>query len=131
MTSGRFTSACPCGTGQDFDACCGPLHRGEREAATAVGLMRARYAAHALGDADFLFRSWHPRTRPPDTSPVPGRTWTRLELLAASAGGATDDEGTVEFRAHHRSSQGTATQHEVSRFTRRGGRWVYVDGVVR
>ncbi|HVX54620.1 YchJ family protein, partial [Nocardioides sp.] len=57
-------SPCPCGSGLAYDACCGPLHRGARQAGSALELMRSRYAAYALGKADYVFRTWHPRTRP-------------------------------------------------------------------
>jgi len=36
----------------------------------------------------------------------------------------------VEFRARHRTDAGSATLHERSRFARRAGRWVYLDGDV-
>jgi SEC-C motif domain protein len=57
-------------------------------------------------------------------------TWRRLDVLATSAGGPLDRTGVVEFAAHYRS---TATRerdslHEVSRFVREDGRWLYVDG---
>ena len=48
----------------EYDACCGPLHRGERPAATAVALMRSRFTAFALGDVDYLLATWHPGSRP-------------------------------------------------------------------
>lgn len=115
---------CPCGTGKPYDACCGRLHRGEAVAATAEELMRSRYAAHVVGDGNHLFRTWHPRTRPDDTDPDPRVRWTGLEVLAASEDG---DRAVVEFRAHHEGG----VMHEVSRFERRAGRWVYVDGDVR
>ncbi len=87
--------------------------------------MRSRYAAFAVGDGDHLFRTWHPRTRPDDVDPDPGTTWTALEVLATSQDG---DDGTVEFRAHWTAPTGSGVLHERSRFTRRAGRWVYVDG---
>jgi SEC-C motif-containing protein len=51
-------------------------------------------------------------------------------VLSRVRGGPFDDEGTVEFRAHHRHRfrDGRGVQHEVSRFVREGGRWFYVDG---
>ena len=128
MTFAGAASPCPCGTSRSYDACCGPLHRGERPAATAVEVMRSRYSAHARGEADHLFRTWHPRTRPADVLVDPALTWTGLEVLAAEAGGEDDDAGTVEFRAHFRGPAGPGTLHELSRFARRGGRWVYVEG---
>ena len=85
--------------------------------------MRSRYAAYAVGDLDHVFRTWHPRTRPDDLSPDPGVTWTGLEIVDA-------DEDRVEFVATFERGGRTGSMHEVSAFERRGGRWVYVDGVV-
>nr|WP_281385937.1 YchJ family metal-binding protein [Nocardioides luti] len=91
-------------------------------------MMRARYAAYALGEQDYLFRSWHPRTRPDDLEPSPGMTWTGLDVLDTVAGGPDDQEGEVAFVAHYRTAGGAGELRERSRFTRRAGRWVYVDG---
>ena len=93
--------------------------------------MRSRYSAFAVGDTDYLFRTWHPRTRPDDLAPTPGITWTGLEVLGTVGGDASDDTGTVEFRAAYRAPDGSHVLHEISRFERRAGRWVYVDGVSR
>lgn len=79
--------------------------------------MRSRYTAHATGDADHLFRTWHPRTRPDDIALDPTTRWTGLRIVSAEG-------DTVEFVA----SSETGQMHERSRFERRGGRWVYVDG---
>ena len=104
---------CPCGTGTAYDACCGRLHRGAAQAATAEELMRSRYSAYAVGDLDHVFRTWHPRTRPDDLAQDPGLTWTGLEILDVVAGGAEDDEGEVEFRAHFRIDGTESVLHEV------------------
>ena len=53
----------------------------------------------------------------------------RLQVATVD-GGPRDDTGTVEFRARYRTPAGSGLLHEVSRFERRAGRWVYVDGVV-
>ena len=90
--------------------------------------MRARYSAFATGRMDYVFRTWHPQTRPTDLSPAPGVTWVRLEVLRAVDGGALDEAGTVEFRALFLSPEGEQVMHETSRFKRHAGRWVYVDG---
>ena len=92
--------------------------------------MRSRYAAFATGRFDYVFRTWHPRTRPADLSPSPGVAWLGLEVLRTVDGGTSDDVGTVEFRARFRSPDGAQVMHETSRFERRAGRWVYVDGDV-
>ena len=120
---------CPCGTGDPYAACCGPLHQGE-PAATAERLMRSRYAAYALGRTEHIARTWHPRTRPDDLTETPGLTWSGLRVLRTEAGGRDDDSGSVEFEAVFRGPDCAGALHETSRFERRRGRWVYVDGVV-
>lgn len=92
--------------------------------------MRARYSAYALGELDYVFRTWHPGTRPDRVSPTPGLTWTGLEIIRSAYGGASDATGEVEFVARYRSSGVVQEMHETSRFERRGGRWVYVSGDV-
>ncbi|HWU20322.1 MAG TPA: YchJ family metal-binding protein [Nocardioides sp.] len=117
-------SGCPCGSGTAYDACCGPLHRGAREAATAEELMRSRYAAYALGEVDYVFRTWHPRTRPADLDKLDLHSgqWTGLEIHDSG-------EDWVDFTASYQGSV-TGEMRERSRFERRRGRWVYVDGDV-
>jgi SEC-C motif-containing protein len=92
--------------------------------------MRSRYAAYAVGELGYVFRTWHPRTRPTDVTPQPGLVWTRLEVLDSVGGGRDDDTAEVEFRAHFEGPAGPGVLHERSRFERRAGRWVYVDGDV-
>jgi SEC-C motif-containing protein len=121
-----ISQPCPCGTGTGYDECCGPLHRGERPAETAEQLMRSRYAAFARGDGDYVFRTWHPRTRPSDVRVDGDVVWTGLEVTDTVAGGLHDETGEVEFTA----SFTDGVMHERSRFERRAGRWLYVDGDV-
>ena len=65
--------------------------------------MRSRYSAYARGDADYLFRTWHSRTRPADVMPAPGITWMGLEVTTIVAGG-TDAQSLV--RPHVRPFRG-------------------------
>ena len=92
--------------------------------------MRSRYTAYAVGELDHVFRTWHPRTRPDEIGATPGLTWVGLEVLRTVAGGPDDETGAVEFRARSRTADGEHVMHETSRFTRRSGRWVYLDGDV-
>ena len=62
--SGHQETACHCGAGPSFDACCGPLIRGEERAPSAELLMRSRYSAFVEGDEAYLLATWHPDTRP-------------------------------------------------------------------
>lgn len=128
MTSAR----CPCLSGLIYDECCGRLHRGEASAATADQLMRSRFSAFAVGDAEYLLRTWHPRTRPAALEIDPHIRWYRLDVLSTTDGGPLDEAGTVEFRAHYREAKGSpdrvsGVQQENSRFQRVDGTWCYLD----
>lgn len=120
---------CPCGSGDTYRACCGPLHDGELQARTAEALMRSRYSAFARGHADYLFRTWHPRTRPPEVRVDPSITWTGLQVSDTVAGGPDDDSGEVKFTARYESAGRAGILHERSRFERRAGRWFYLDAI--
>ncbi|MEU8028471.1 YchJ family metal-binding protein [Streptomyces sp. NPDC049099] len=115
---------CPCGLPQPYDACCGRFHAGAAAAPTAELLMRSRYCAFVKGDAGYLLRTWHPRTRPGRLDLDPRMKWTGLEILDATDGSAFHTTGTVTFRASYRGG----SLHERSRFERVDGAWVYVDG---
>jgi len=89
--------------------------------------MRSRYAAFALGQADYLLRTWHPSTRPPKMELTPGEEWVQLRVLSASEDG---DRATVAFIAKSRRGGRIETLRETSRFVREDGRWSYVDGAM-
>ncbi|MGK9147440.1 SEC-C domain-containing protein [Plantibacter flavus] len=122
---------CPCLSGETYGACCGRLHRAEASAATAEALMRSRFSAFAVGDVAYLLRTWHRSTRPATLDLDPSVRWYRLDIIATTRGGLLDDEGTVDFVAHHKV-QGVAgsagRQRELSRFVKEAGAWTYLDG---
>jgi SEC-C motif-containing protein len=122
--NGWMTDACPCGLGQPYDECCGPAHKGQ-PAVSAEALMRSRYSAFALDDAAYVLHSWHPETRPSAVENDPELKWIGLDVLVTGSGGMFDTEGVVEFRAHFSDGGRRGQMHEVSRFVRYDGRWVY------
>ncbi|GAA1784401.1 YchJ family protein [Actinomadura chokoriensis] len=121
---------CPCGVGARYPECCGRLHRGGAAAATAGELMRSRFSAFAVRDEAYLLRTWHPATRPERIGFEDGTRWTRLEIVREENGGPDDEKGVVEFRAHYLDGSGPGELHEVSRFVRQDGDWVYVRGKI-
>lgn len=90
--------------------------------------MRSRYTAFVSGDVDHLHRTWHPRTRPSSVVIDPRVRWVGLTVVGTRAGGEDDATGEVEFEARFVTDRGPDALHERSRFERRGGHWVYVDG---
>jgi len=119
------STPCPCGRGVPFGRCCGPLVGRVREAATAEQLMRSRYTAFVLRDAEYLVHSWLPAVRPRRVTFAPDQEWTGLVVVATEAGGLLDATGIVEFVAHHRRDGVDGELHERSAFVRHDGRWVY------
>lgn len=102
------------------------------EPETAEALMRSRFAAFRRGDAAWLLRTWHPRTRPAVLDLADSPRWRGLQIVDTVAGGPADDQGVVEFRATYlRPDGGLGILHERSRFVREDGRWLYLDGDVR
>jgi SEC-C motif-containing protein len=102
------------------------LHRGEAVAPSAVRLMRSRYSAFAVGDAQYLLDTWDASTRPRALHLDPDVAWYRLDIVQTVRGGMLDTEGTVEFRARYTVDGRPGEQREVSSFRRTGGRWYYV-----
>lgn len=125
-------SRCPCGSGETYATCCGPLHRGRVTglvtAPTAERLMRSRYSAFAVGERDYLLQTWHLSTRPASLELDDDLEWRRLEILGTTAGGDRDLHGTVAFVAHFwdAASRRTGRQPENSAFVREAGQWFYV-----
>jgi len=128
----RPEPACPCGSGQAYAACCGVFIDNGALPATAEQLMRSRYSAYVLAREDYLLRTWHGSTLPVqlgllDAGPV---KWLGLKILRCDAGGVDDRDGIVEFVARYQVNGRAERLHEVSRFVRDAGQWLYVDGQI-
>lgn len=120
-------AACPCDASRRYAACCGRLHAGTAAAESAEQLMRSRYSAYAVGDLEYLRASWHADTCPVDLAVDPSVRWLGLQVKRHRREG--EDAAVVEFVARYRVGGGSAVRlHEVSRFVRVEGRWVYLDG---
>jgi len=89
--------------------------------------MRARYTAYVLGRHDYLRDTWAPETCPANLPPdPPGLRWLGLDVRRHVA--VDPDHATVEFVARSKLAGRAQRLHEHSRFERRAGRWLYVDG---
>ncbi|MBU6382898.1 MAG: zinc chelation protein SecC [Verrucomicrobia bacterium] len=115
---------CPCCSNKPYAACCKLYHDG-LPAPTALALMRSRYSAYALGKADYIIQTTHPK------SPYYESNWkkwklailnfchqmqfTGLEILSYG-------EDWVHFVAH----LGNTTLEEKSQFAKVDGKWLYL-----
>lgn len=124
---------CPCGSKLTYGDCCGPLHAGECIAATAEALMRSRYSAYALHNADYLNNTHHPTTLDAELKASLKDSfercqWTGLKITGRKGGNIDDQEGSVRFEAAFTQQDQHYLLKEMSRFVRENGRWYYLDG---
>ena len=90
--------------------------------------MRSRYSGFVLGLTDYLLATWHPDTRPSSIEFPPDLRWLGLEIRASAHQDA--DHATVEFVARSKRAGRAMRLHEISRFVRIEGQWLYVDGTL-
>ena len=125
---------CPCGSDLFYPVCCEPIISGKKDAVTARELMRSRYTAFTLANADYLMRSHSAKTRPMKEHKsiekwAKSVNWMGLTILDTQAGEASDEIGYVEFKALYLENGKPEQIHERSLFLRENGKWVYVSGV--
>jgi SEC-C motif-containing protein len=118
---------CPCGSGKALAMCCGAFIRDQQPVPTAEQLMRSRYTAFVLGEAEYLKQTWHEQTRPSSLQMDDVR-WLGLKIRSVQQGGIGDEQGKVEFIARYKLNGRGYRLHEISRFVRQGGQWFYLDG---
>jgi SEC-C motif-containing protein len=126
---------CPCGSGSEYEACCGPFLAGSAVPDTAEKLMRSRYTAYTRVDIEYLQKTLAPEGRG-DFDPVSTKqwaqesTWKGLKILKVKKGGPQDSTGVVEFVATFAQKGGVGIEHhEVSQFRKsKEGQWYFVDG---
>jgi SEC-C motif domain protein len=123
---------CLCGSGLVYSDCCGQFHRGEKIPATAEALMRSRFSAYAMRNAEYLLATWDVTTRPKEIDFSKETVeWLRLVIEMIKKGGIKDSKGLVEFKAFYRLDDEEHVMSELSRFTKQAGRWFYLDGRVK
>ena len=121
-------NACPCGSGMVFMECCEKHILGYETAPTALALMRSRYSAYVIKNADYLIATTHESTRNLFSKVeilrwASENQWQQLKIIAF-------DATTVEFQAFFRGPDGKdCIHHERSTFEKVAGHWFYKDGV--
>lgn len=133
MKNKRGLAPCCCGgmtPGAGYSACCQPYIEGGLAAPSAEHLMRSRYTAYAMGDADYLLSTWHVSTRPAELvldAPGTPHAVKWLGLTVHSATQLSDTQAQVMFTARYREAGRAHRMKEHSQFVLEGGRWFYVD----
>jgi SEC-C motif-containing protein len=118
---------CPCGSGQLFEACCEPILTGQRAAASAEQLMRARFTAHVAHDFKFLHATYRLTSGTPyvPEEGEPTLQWTKL-VVHAHATTDNPDKAFVDFSAYGTEDGTEKVLHEKAEFLRINGTWLYM-----
>ena len=124
------TTLCPCGNTEPYTTCCARYVEGNESAPSAEALMRSRYTAYTLLREDYLLTTWHPSTRPAalGLAEDAATKWLGLEVKHHEQQDAC--HASVEFVARYKVNGRAHRLHEISRFVREDGRWLYIDGEV-
>lgn len=127
-------SYCPCCSGKQYAECCEPILKNQ-SATTALSLMRSRYTAYQTNQAEYLYKTTHPKTRGEyqineieECSKE--NTWTKLEIISVEHGNVNDQRGIVEFKAYYTDKLAKVhILHERSTFLKENNQWFYLDGI--
>jgi len=117
---------CICGNKASAKKCCLPLINEGMPAKNARELMRSRYTAYVLGQAQYLLDSWHNSTRPAEINLDDAMRWTGLSVLNATK--EKNNIAYVEFVAQFDCGGETGQMHERSEFVFENNQWFYVAG---
>ncbi|KFF03713.1 YchJ family protein [Flavobacterium hydatis] len=118
---------CYCDTGLKFNNCCGLYLKNNQKAPTALALMRSRFSAYVIKDADYLLATTHPSERKYYSKEdilkwATANKWLRLEIISFA-------QTTVAFKAYFLDeNQVPQTHYEFSTFKQENGVWYYLEG---
>ncbi|MEM9278904.1 MAG: YchJ family metal-binding protein [Pseudomonadota bacterium] len=125
---------CPCGSGKDYEACCGQYHSSASLPPTAESLMRSRYSAFARQEISYLRETtWLANQKHFDergyTDRATNSIWLGLTIHETGDGLEEDTRGTVTFTARSMMNGHVQEQTEKSLFRKKNGKWFYVKAV--
>jgi SEC-C motif-containing protein len=127
------STACPCNSGLSYSECCEPLIKGTVRAPGPEALMRARYSAFAHQEMPYLLETLHPGQRNDYDEEGAAKwaresDWTGLEILNVTGDPATENAGSVEFRATYKRNNQKLEHHELAEFRKTNDIWYFFDG---
>ncbi|MCF6142444.1 hypothetical protein L1S34_14200 [Flavobacterium sp. K77] len=124
----NLTDLCPCCSGKNYSGCCQLAHLEHSKVRSAETLMRSRYSAFALRNAEYLMITTHSSQQKYHSKEdyltwATQNEWLKLEIVEAH-------DNIVEFKAwYHNQEKVLCLHHERSSFVMDNGAWYYVDGI--
>ena len=123
---------CPCGTNINYSECCELIHLQKSKAQTPEQLMRSRYSAYALNNADYIYQTYAKTSQ--DKQSVheiqlwaQETTWLSLTIIDSSEYQKVTHP-TVTFEAIYKNNSTFYKMKETSTFIQEHNLWRYVDG---
>lgn len=118
---------CPCGSDLKYSTCCEPIIKGERNAQSALELMKSRYSAYVKCEIDYIIQSTAASERSSYSKNdilkwAQESIWLKLEIIDFTV-------NTVEFKAFYHNSKGKLEiHHEFSTFVFKDDKWYFLEG---
>jgi len=121
---------CPCGSKEPFKNCCQPFIQKTSNPITAEQLMRSRYSAYTIKDAQYIFDTYANKSQKEQSITdikvwANEVNWLRLDVLE---GNSTAHPDQVTFVALYLVENKLYSMSETSRFIIENEQWRYLDG---
>lgn len=129
----KTNNLCPCGSNVSFDDCCKKYISGQNIVSTDPELLlRSRFSAYTMKEADYIYTSWHENYRPKESkedfiSSLKGIKFTKLvveeKLISLN-------KATITYIVFFKKITKLCQIHEKANFIFENGRWFYTDGIM-
>ncbi|MBQ4831633.1 SEC-C domain-containing protein [Pseudoalteromonas sp. MMG010] len=126
-------SLCFCGTQHSFADCCEPIILNNRQAINAEQLMRSRYSAYVLENAQYIYETYASTVQ--SENPINeindfATSCRFVELNVINAEETSDTTAMVEFKAFYFYENLFCQLHEKSQFIKEQSQWRYLTGEI-
>ena len=126
---------CPCGSTKKYKKCCKTFHDNISIPKTALELMKSRYCAYAVSNANYIISTSHEKNIDFSTDLNSWKkdilsfcTNTKFEKLEIIDFIEDEIESFVTFKAYLFQNNQDVSFVEKSRFLKENDKWFYVDG---
>ncbi|TQF71541.1 YchJ family protein [Pseudoalteromonas luteoviolacea] len=121
---------CFCGHAQPFEQCCQLFISGQQYPDTAEQLMRSRYSAYRMKEANYIVQTYAQEKRNEHSEEEILLFANQVEFINLEIVDTGEDDRFqyVEFKASYLEDQQLSMLHERSRFIKEDGHWMYLDG---
>lgn len=115
------TQTCYCGSNKDFSSCCQPYIYNKVSTKTAEQLMRSRFSAYAVGNAQYIYDTYAKSSQIAQSIKEiddwsKSCLWVALNIYPSTNNDNSSNEQFVEFSAFYISDNSLCELREKSRF---------------